>query len=249
MTETAAPNAPNAKPTANLDASSVAESGLAEAAFPGSFQRDFRIHFDEKVHDEVKKHAAETVDVELCGVLLGKVLRDRDGPYLTVTGAIRGEHAKHDGAQVTFTHDTWDHIHKEKEQRFPKDQIVGWYHTHPGFGIFLSGMDLFIHEFFFNGATQIAHVIDPRSGDEGVFTWRSGKIERAPKFWIGSRERPCAGGPTGTRPLPQVTVVAGGAGTAVPRGGPNAPTQAEKAEDELDVVGALSDWLPRVAPL
>src|SRR5688572_7726054 len=217
MTETAAPNA---KPTANLDASSVAEGSLPEAAFPGAFQRDFRIHFDEKVHDEVKKHAAETVDVELCGVLVGKVLRDRDGPYLTVTGSIRGEHAKHDGAQVTFTHDTWDHVHKEKDARYPKEQIVGWYHTHPGFGIFLSGMDLFIHEFFFNGATQIAHVIDPRSGDEGVFTWRSGKVERAARFWIGSRERPCAAGPTGTRPVAMALPVAGAAAAATPRGGP-----------------------------
>ena len=76
--------------TANLDASKVNEAGLSEAAFPGQFQRDFRIHWEEKVHDEVIKHAAETTDVELCGVLVGKVVKDRDGPYLTISGSIRG---------------------------------------------------------------------------------------------------------------------------------------------------------------
>jgi proteasome lid subunit RPN8/RPN11 len=225
--------------TANLDASKVNEASLAEAAFPGQFQRDFRIHWEEKVHDEVIKHAAETTDVELCGVLVGKVVKDRDGPYLTISGSIRGEQAKHDGAQVTFTHDTWDHIHKVKDEKFPKEQIVGWYHTHPGFGIFLSGMDVFIHEFFFNGATQVAHVIDPRTGEEGAFQWKAGKVERVPRFWIGSREKACATGPTGQRPMAAVaTVAATAAAAAVTR----------RDEDEFDILKVLWDWLNWFAP-
>ncbi len=233
--------APAANPaTANLDASKVNETGLPEAAFPGQFQRDFRIHWDERVHDEVIKHAAETTDVELCGVLVGRVVKDRDGPYLTISGSIRGEQAKHDGAQVTFTHDTWDHIHKVKDEKFPKEQIVGWYHTHPGFGIFLSGMDVFIHEFFFNGATQIAHVIDPRTGEEGAFQWKTGKVERVSRFWIGNREKACATGPTGQRPM-TVTAVAATAAAA-------AASARHRDEDEFDIVKVLWDWLNWFAP-
>ena len=42
-----------------------------------------------------------------------------------------------------------------------EERIVGWYHTHPGFGIFLSGMDLFIQDHFFNLPWQVAFVYDP----------------------------------------------------------------------------------------
>ena len=39
-------------------------------------------------------------------------------------------------------------------------KIVGWYHTHPGFGVEFSEMDLFIQQNFFGGPAQIA----PRNG-------------------------------------------------------------------------------------
>jgi hypothetical protein len=60
----------------------------------------------------------------------------------------------------------------------PDQTIVGWYHTHPGFGIFLSEMDVFICEHFFNLPWQTAFVFDPHSGEEGNFIWRSGKPDK-----------------------------------------------------------------------
>jgi len=35
------------------------------------------------------------------------------------------------------------------DAQFADKKIVGWYHSHPGFGIFLSEYDLFIHRNFF----------------------------------------------------------------------------------------------------
>ena len=49
--------------------------------------------------------------------------------------------------------------------------IVGWYHSHPGFGIFLSEHDRFIHRHFFGEPGQIALVIDPLAHVEGLFAW------------------------------------------------------------------------------
>ena len=62
----------------------------------------------------------------------------------------------------------------------PDARIVGWYHTHPGFGIFLSGMDLFIQDNFFNLPWQVAFVYDPTSEEEGLFVWHAGKSEPEP---------------------------------------------------------------------
>jgi hypothetical protein len=64
------------------------------------------------------------------------------------------------------------------ERQHPTRRILGWYHTHPGFGIFLSDMDMFIHGNFFNLPWQVALVYDPHSGEEGLFLWKDGSTER-----------------------------------------------------------------------
>src|SRR5712675_1002427 len=47
----------------------------------------------------------------------------------------RGAAASHGSTHVTFTQETWNHIHQSLERNYPKLQIVGWYHSHPGFGV------------------------------------------------------------------------------------------------------------------
>jgi hypothetical protein len=61
------------------------------------------------------------------------------------------------------------------DEHHPGKKIVGWYHSHPDFGVFLSDMDMFIHRHFFNLPWQVAHVYDPIRKEEGVFVWRSGE--------------------------------------------------------------------------
>ena len=118
------------------------------------------------------------MDAEICGVLVGNVYRDLWGLFLLVDDCIRGDRADNKATQVTFKAETWNHIHEVMEREHPHQKIVGWYHTHPGFGIFLSGMDLFIQHNFFNLPWQVAFVYDPVGRDEGAFVWRNGKPER-----------------------------------------------------------------------
>jgi hypothetical protein len=92
--------------------------------------------------------------------------------------------------------------------------IVGWYHSHPDFGIFLSDRDRFIQEHFFSGAGQVAYVVDPVRKAEGLFTWQKGKPVPAPHYWVGDRvqvstvagdetpSEPRPSGSGGPRPLP-----------------------------------------------
>jgi len=170
----------------------VADIDLRElpvVGFPALHHADrLRVHLEPSVHAAMVAHALENDRIELCGVMLGCLYRDEQGPFLCVTAAIRGEHAGNQSAQVTFTQETWAHIHREMDRRYSGMQMVGWYHTHPGFGIFLSSMDLFIHENFFNSPEQVAFVIDPQSGDEGFFCWREGKVVRMRHFWVGDQE-------------------------------------------------------------
>lgn len=62
--------------------------------------------------------------------------------------------------------------------------IVGWIHTHPDFGIFLSEYDKFIHQNFFNEDYQVAYVVDPIQKIEGFYFWIDEKIEKCKGFYI-----------------------------------------------------------------
>ena len=123
--------------------------------------------------------------------------QDRDH-RIEVAACIEGQNAEEAGAHVTFTQDTWEHIYAIKDQKYPEQRIVGWYHSHPGFGVFLSDHDTFIHKNFFSSPGQVAWVFDPHSDEEGCFGWVGDRIERLTQIGVidrrGGEEAREAGG-------------------------------------------------------
>ena len=175
------------QPEEPTDVRVLAREKLTHEAFPGGRNEGLRVFFTTRVHEALWQHAALDTSVEICGVLVGTWHRDDAGPFVKIVESIRGEGAETRFAEVTFTHQTWAKINAEMDTKFSKLSIVGWYHTHPDFGIFLSDRDRFIHEHFFSGPGQIAHVIDPIRKTEGVFIWRGGKPSPSEHFWVGDR--------------------------------------------------------------
>ncbi|MGC4033433.1 MAG: Mov34/MPN/PAD-1 family protein [Tepidisphaeraceae bacterium] len=127
----------------------------------------------------IHTHGQSDTAVEVCGVVVGELCRDRVGPYLLISDHIAGDKAASRQTQVTFTAETWNNIQAEMEAKHVGRKVVGWYHTHPGFGVFLSGMDLFIQDNFFNLPWQVAWVYDPIAETDGLFVWKSGKSVKA----------------------------------------------------------------------
>lgn len=124
---------------------------------------------------DINAHAAEESDHEIGGILVGSVT-EGERPVVLVEASIRGEKMDHSRGSVTFTHETWDRINAVKDTQYPDLKIVGWYHSHPGFGLFLSGHDLFIHRNFFTAPWQIAVVADPLAKSWGCFTWQGQEL-------------------------------------------------------------------------
>ncbi|MBN1918375.1 MAG: Mov34/MPN/PAD-1 family protein [Verrucomicrobia bacterium] len=167
--------------------------GAVRQTFPGPRDADvpFRVAFDRRPHAEFIGHAKESLDTEVCGVLVGDLCKDDEGLFAHVREIIRGEAAREGGGHVTFTHETWEQIHKRLETDFPQMQIVGWYHSHPGFGVEFSKMDLFIQENFFAAPGQLALVMDPLSGKEAMCVSGPDGLVRISRFWIEGREQRC----------------------------------------------------------
>jgi len=124
-----------------------------------------RFEISDEVMSGIESHAYSLLTAEVGGMLMGRV----EGAVTKVVGFIPALSASAEQVTLTFTHDVWDEILKLAQSEFPKESIVGWYHTHPTFGIFLSDYDLFIQENFFSADGHLALVIDPVQGIYGWF--------------------------------------------------------------------------------
>ncbi len=113
--------------------------------------------------------------------MLAGLVYEADGRFLVVVEKIlEAQHTQAGLTFVTFTDKTWlDLLKQRNSSPFP---VLGWYHSHPGFGIFLSASDEFIHRNFFGSQPwYIALVVDPYSDDWGIFTLQEGKMKRCSK--------------------------------------------------------------------
>jgi proteasome lid subunit RPN8/RPN11 len=129
---------------------------------------------------KIRQHARSSLKTEICGVLIGQDRPNR----IEIQACISGANAEEAGAHVTFTQDTWEHIYQVKDKEYPHLRIVGWYHSHPGFGVFLSDHDAFIHRNFFSSPGQVAWVFDPYSDEEGCFGWAHEILERISRITV-----------------------------------------------------------------
>lgn len=142
------------------------------------------ILLDEPALRGAQAHALSSLDREVAGVLVGpRPEKQPDGRYVVhIIDTIEAKHTVMQGASVTYTPESWRYMNDELALRYPDETavIVGWYHTHPGFGIFLSGMDQFIHQNFFTQIWHIAYVLDPRARTSGFFCWDRQKTRVSP---------------------------------------------------------------------
>ncbi len=132
------------------------------------------LHIDSEVTRRIRQHARAHMKTEVCGILIGERIADT----IHIRASIEALNAAQAGTHVTFTQDAWETIYKVKDELYPDDRIIGWYHSHPGFGVFLSEHDLFIQQNFFSAPDQVAWVYDPHTDEEGCFGWVGTSIHR-----------------------------------------------------------------------
>jgi proteasome lid subunit RPN8/RPN11 len=114
---------------------------------------------------------AESAEVEVGGVLTGQWCEDAatGSQFIVVNHMIPARHTRQGSVYLTFTKDTLIDVHERMESLFPGEKIVGWYHTHPRMGVFLSHYDTFLHNNFFPEPWQVALVVEPFSSIAGFF--------------------------------------------------------------------------------
>lgn len=145
---------------------------------------DVKVYIKQDVYKALEKLSASDTTKELGSIILGDYSEELGKTHVIISDYVEAKYTDASASTLTFTHETWDYVHREHERLYPQKKIIGWQHTHPNYGIFLSNYDMFIHENFFNMPFQIAYVIDPIQNIRGFFQWKNGKIEKLKGYYI-----------------------------------------------------------------
>lgn len=64
------------------------------------------------------------------------------------------------------------------------EEILGWVHTHPGFGVFLSKLDREQHQRFFPKPWQVAYVMDTQGSERAAYRVVDGEWSRLDGYYV-----------------------------------------------------------------
>lgn len=160
----------------------VSASSLKDGSQYQSFiHKNVELCVIESAIDSLKTHLSQDTSKETGGILVGNVSDSKDIYYTQITGAIAAPTTIGTRSNFRFTPNCWPAILKSQKELFPQTQIVGWYHSHPDFGIFLSGVDLDTQGVYFNQPWHIAVVYDPIREQIGFFCGAKGQEMTASK--------------------------------------------------------------------
>ena len=120
----------------------------------------------EVIADEADGSAA--LDRETMGLMVGRVYRDDEGIYAVMHRAVTSDLVA-DATHVRFDSDSMDALIDSVDGMADDERIIGWYHSHLDYGVFMSETDVRTQHYIFGEGMGFALVIDPLRGEFAVF--------------------------------------------------------------------------------
>jgi Predicted metal-dependent protease of the PAD1/JAB1 superfamily len=125
---------------------------------------------------KLEEHLKSNLMVEQGGILFGNAYTDPTfGIYVEVTAAVPAPATIGTGASLEFTPDSWVGIMNHAKATHPEANIIGWYHSHPNIGVFMSGTDMRTQRSFFPHPWCLSIVCDPVQNKIGYFLGEKAK--------------------------------------------------------------------------
>jgi proteasome lid subunit RPN8/RPN11 len=126
---------------------------------------------------QLEGYCYSVLDAEIGGVLLGEVERGDVSNAILVQAVLPVKTDDYGPVHFTFSADSWALLHQERAEQYPNLDIIGWYHTHPGLGVFYSADDVVVHSAAFVMPWHVGFVLDPIYREGCWFGWRSSSME------------------------------------------------------------------------
>jgi proteasome lid subunit RPN8/RPN11 len=128
------------------------------------------VHTYDYVIDGIISECMKSAPNEAIGFLVGMYCRWGDEYFTLVDDYIpgRGSSSQY---HVTMDVESVASAHKTLQKRYndAKHFFIGWYHSHPGYGIFFSDTDFKCQITFFNQPYHVALVVDPNRQQYGFY--------------------------------------------------------------------------------
>ena len=130
----------------------------------------FEAYLDSRVLDKLERHFALAAEknLEAMGLLAGRVCRWKGADYVLVDEYLTSRNAA-TPVSVRFERAGLAELVSGLVEKGGKRIIVGWAHSHPGYGCFLSQTDLDTQRAFFGEPFNVALVVDPLRKEKKFF--------------------------------------------------------------------------------
>jgi len=130
----------------------------------------YHVHTFDYVIEGIIEECKNNIPREVIGFLVGMYCRWQN-EYFTLIDDYIPVRGTGDQYHVVMDVDAVANAIRTLSKRYndAKHLIVGWYHSHPGYGLFLSDIDIISHSTFFNQPYHVALVVDPLKKEYGFF--------------------------------------------------------------------------------
>jgi proteasome lid subunit RPN8/RPN11 len=127
------------------------------------------------VFDEIMRHLKGDCTTERIGMLVGHPCTRPSTEQLLVyvDAALPVDDRYATRTKVSIQKSGWKEVWKDLVLA-PGNRIVGWYHSHPNHGVFLSAVDRTTQSLWFAQEWKVAIVVDPVRGEHQAFTGANG---------------------------------------------------------------------------
>ena len=161
----------------------VISSAYANQECPGGSQIIFKPQAVKQLHRYIDwGESTKRNVIEQQGILLGSVYQTPSG-FSAIVEAVLLSEAIGNQVYVESAHSDWSKMDRQMDElnqtRKRKLVKLGWWHTHPNMGIFMSGTDKGTQSNYFYKDWQFAVVLNPQEKKWGAF--------------VGENAVPCAG--------------------------------------------------------
>ena len=135
----------------------------------------FPIYIYKETIEEIKNFCKSS-EQEIFGYLIGSFFKWNDQIYTVIEDLLFLIGAVYSDKIFTSQIEGTAGLYQKKFQRIKKMKnnenlrIVGWWHSHPNLGCFLSSTDLVTQKYFFPEENQVALVVDPIQNEFEFFT-------------------------------------------------------------------------------
>jgi proteasome lid subunit RPN8/RPN11 len=157
------------RPAAGSARAFCLEHGLSPSSLPDD--ECFLVFVDRRALESLHDFLGHDLQREHGGVLLGRAFVDPgDGqPYAVIEAAVPALDTEGSSVHLQFTPEAWAYISGIIEENYPDLVVIGWYHSHPGLGVFMSDTDRATQRAFFSHPWSVAVVSDPLLLETGWF--------------------------------------------------------------------------------